>query len=186
MNTLPPPSAAEGAKAYSQRIATLLGELGIPADYGSRRAMVLQPEARHLVSVGTSDDGSDVRMDPSAAAAWKKMESSADHDGVRLIPISGFRSVDRQAELIRRRLAKGESIDAILELIAAPGFSEHHTGRAIDVGTPGEPPLLEEFAKTDAFHWLMSRSAGFGFRLSYPRNNPHGFAYEPWHWFHLG
>jgi hypothetical protein len=22
-----------------------------------------------------------------------------------------------------------------------------------------------------------------GFRLSYPRDNPHGVIYEPWHWF---
>jgi D-alanyl-D-alanine carboxypeptidase len=182
MNTLPLPSAAEDASAYVQRIDGLLRQLGIPADYASRRGMTLQPDAKRLVSIGTSDDGADVRLAPAAAAAWKTMEAAADHDGVRLIPVSGYRSVDRQAEIIRRRLARGDAVEVVLGLIAAPGYSEHHTGRAIDIGTPGEPPLLEGFAETDAYRWLSARAPAFGFTLSYPRDNPHGFAFEPWHW----
>ena len=65
---------------------------------------------------------------------------------------------------------------------AAPGYSEHHTGRAIDITTPGTQPLEPAFETTPAFEWLTGSAHEFGFRMSYPRNNRHGIAYEPWHW----
>ena len=40
----------------------------------------------------------------------------------------------------------------------------------------------ERFARTPEFRWLKKQAGRFGFQLSYPRNNPHGIAYEPWHW----
>ncbi|NND57300.1 MAG: D-alanyl-D-alanine carboxypeptidase family protein, partial [Xanthomonadales bacterium] len=33
-----------------------------------------------------------------------------------------------------------------------------------------------------AFAWLTAHAKQFGFRMSFPRGNPHGVAYEPWHW----
>jgi len=163
-----------------------LSDLGIPADYGSRRGLRLQPEATELVSIGLTAEGRDIRLEVGTADAWYAMRESAASVGVTLLALSGFRSVERQAEIIRAKLKAGHSIGSILEFIAAPGFSEHHTGRAIDVGVPGEPPLTEDFEKTSGYAWLDRYGAKYGFRLSYPRGNPHGIAYEPWHWFHLG
>ena len=65
---------------------------------------------------------------------------------------------------------------------AAPGYSEHHTGCAVDIATPGSRPLTEEFEDSQAFRWLTDNAGKFGFSMSYPRNNPAGFIYEPWHW----
>jgi D-alanyl-D-alanine carboxypeptidase len=65
---------------------------------------------------------------------------------------------------------------------ALPGFSEHHTGRAVDVGTPDSVPLDYGFQSTGAFAWLQSNAADFNFRLSYPADNSEGYVYEPWHW----
>ncbi|MBT8145423.1 MAG: D-alanyl-D-alanine carboxypeptidase family protein, partial [Gammaproteobacteria bacterium] len=61
-------------------------------------------------------------------------------------------------------------------------FSEHHTGRALDLNTDGCAVLQEEFENTSAFQWLMAEAQSFGFILSYPRDNPWGIVYEPWHW----
>lgn len=72
----------------------------------------------------------------------------------------------------------------ILNVNAAPGYSEHHGGRALDIGTPGEPPAEESFEHTPAFAWLTRHAGDFGFVMSYPRGNPHGIVYEPWHWYH--
>ncbi|MSU70488.1 MAG: D-alanyl-D-alanine carboxypeptidase family protein, partial [Opitutaceae bacterium] len=94
----------------------------------------------------------------------------------------GFRSVAFQANIIREKLAGGEPISRILKLVAAPGFSEHHTGQAIDIGSPDFPVVDERFALTAEFRWLKKNAARFGFHLSYPRRNPHGIVYEPWHW----
>ena len=161
----------------------LWARLGIPADYARTRHLPLQREARALVSIGpAADDRKPVRLTPRAAAAWRRMVGAAARDGVALRPISGYRSVARQNRIIRRKLAAGERIGDILRLVAAPGCSEHHTGRAIDVGSPEHCALDEDFAKTAEYRWLKRHATRFGFRLSYPRNNPHGIAYEPWHW----
>jgi len=73
-------------------------------------------------------------------------------------------------------------LEVIFCASAPPGYSEHHSGRALDVTTPGATPLQEEFEGTPAFAWLSKNAASFGFALSYPRGNRHGFMYEPWHW----
>lgn len=157
--------------------------LGIPADYARSRGMPVQRVARSLVSAGpAADDGKPVRLTPRAAAAWKRMRAAAAADGVSLLPLSGYRSVPRQTRIIRRKLRTGQTITDILRLVAAPGCSEHHTGRAIDIGSPDNQNLDEDFAKTAEFRWLNGHAARFGFRLSYPRNNRHGIGYEPWHW----
>jgi len=90
--------------------------------------------------------------------------------------------VERQVRIIRGKLDLGEKIDDILSSIAAPGFSEHHTGRAIDLGCDETPPLEEAFANTRAFAWLIRHAGEFGFTISFPQHNPQGFVYEPWHW----
>jgi len=96
--------------------------------------------------------------------------------------VSAFRSVDRQVEIVREKLAEGASIDEILSASAPPGFSEHHTGRAVDITSDGAAPLEIEFEQTPAFRWLSKNAARFGFVLSYPAGNPYGYDYEPWHW----
>lgn len=167
----------------SPRLPVLWKKLGIPADYAHRRHMPVQRVARSLVSIGpAADDGKPVKLAPRAAAAWRRMQAAAAKGGVHLLPLSGYRSVARQTRLIRRKLAAGEAIGDILRFVAAPGCSEHHTGRAIDIGSPAGCGLDEAFARTAEFRWLRRHAAHFGFRLTYPRKNPHGIGYEPWHW----
>ncbi len=157
--------------------------LGIPADYGAVRGMAAFREAKHVVLVGRDPtDGRPVRLTPPAARAWRRMREAAAADGVTLIPLSGFRSVARQTRLIRRHLAKGRPLDDILRYIAAPGYSEHHTGRALDIGDPADISVEESFARTPAYRWLRRHAAKFGFVMTYPRGNRHGIGYEPWHW----
>lgn len=168
--------------AYARRLAALHEELGIAADYSLRRLLVVQPEAEELVSIGQDEGGRDCRLIPRVALAFRGMRAKARDYDLDLLPLSGFRSVERQAEIIRGKLALGEAIEEVLNTMAAPGYSEHHSGRAIDIGTPGDLPLEESFAETRAFSWLERHGESFGFRLSFPRGNPHGLIYEPWHW----
>lgn len=119
---------------------------------------------------------------PSAARAWRSLKAAAGADGVDVYIVSAFRSIDRQAELIRQKLDAGDAIENILTICAPPGFSEHHTGRAIDLSTPHCRALEIAFDRTAAFAWLTRYAAAYGFRLSYPAGNCWGFQYEPWHW----
>ena len=140
-------------------------------------------EATTLASIGpAADDGKIVRLSPHAASAWKRMKAAAAVENVSLLPLSGFRSVARQTVIIRSKLAAGESIESILGLVAAPGCSEHHTGRALDIGSPTNLKLEAGFARTREYRWLKANAHRFGFHLSYPKNNQHGIGYEPWHW----
>ena len=119
-----------------------------------------------------------------AARAWRAMQAAARGDGIALEAISGYRSHDYQLGIFRRKLARGQSVAEILRVNAAPGFSEHHAGDAMDIGTPGDPAAEESFEASPAFAWLQRRAGDFGFTMSYPRDNPHGIDYEPWHWRH--
>lgn len=171
----------------SAALARLWARLGIPADVAARAAQRLHPEAQRLVFIGrAADDSRILRLTPSAARAWRKMKAAAATDGVTLVPLSAFRSVARQTLIIRRKLAAGQPIKRILRVSAVPGCSEHHTGRALDLGAPGHLKLETSFARTREFRWLIAHAGRFGFRLSYPRRNPHGISYEPWHWCWLG
>jgi D-alanyl-D-alanine carboxypeptidase len=170
------------ASSPRSRIQGLWRRLGIPAEYAVMRGLAVQREATRLVSIGRNPDGRLLRLVPGAASAWRAMRGAAADDGIILVPISGFRSVRRQTRIIREKLAAGRAIDDILRSVAAPGCSEHHTGRALDIGSPEELELDEHFARTPAFRWLQRHAGEFGFRLSFPKNNPHGIVYEPWHW----
>jgi len=165
-------------------IEQLLALLQIPAALIAEKGLIYQPEAVELVVAEVGDDGREHRLTPATAADWRAMQAAARIDGVALRIASAFRSIERQAEIVRAKLARGLSLDAILEVSAPPGYSEHHTGRAVDVTTDGVRPLEIEFETTDAFRWLSRRAGEFGFLLSYPAENRHGYAYEPWHWCH--
>lgn len=157
-------------------------ELGIAADYAVSRNLPVYLETKDLVEVGPNLVGRMQRLSPTAAAHWQRMVEAAAADGVRLLIVSGFRSYRYQAELIRNKLKAGQSIEEILEVSAAPGYSQHHTGLAVDIATPGSRPLTAEFDTSEAFGWLTENAGNFGFSMTYPKGNRYGFIYEPWHW----
>ena len=157
-------------------------ELGIPEDYGLDGRKPAYEEAVDLVDVGPNLVGLMLRLTPETAAKWAEMVEAAAIDGVTLLIVSGFRGIDYQARLIRKKINAGQIVSDILQVNAAPGFSEHHTGRAVDIATPGSRPLTEEFEHSEAFRWLTANAARYGFSMTYPRENAYGFIYEPWHW----
>ena len=165
--------------------ADLLAEahrLGVPRDHGVRRNLKRVREARSLAPVAHDTQNRPVWMAPRASRAWSRMREAATRDGVELQIVSAFRSVEYQLGIIRRKLERGLTMDEILRVSAAPGYSEHHSGRAFDLTTPGYRALEEEFEKSPAFAWLSTNAKVYGFTMSYPRGNKHGIAYEPWHW----
>jgi D-alanyl-D-alanine carboxypeptidase len=165
---------------YLRRIESIHLELQIPSNYGALRKLTPYLEASDLVPV----EGYERQhyLAPLAARQWHAMKSAAAQDSIELLPISGFRSVDRQIEIIADKLKRGADLNTILNVNAAPGFSQHHTGLALDIGSPTHPNLMKGFETTAAFGWLTSCAVKFGFVMPYTQDNPHGFIYEPWHW----
>ena len=156
--------------------------LGVPPEYGRSRALQRVREPRQLVHIGADTQQRAQFLAPHAARAWIGLRDAAQRDGVALQVVSAFRSIEYQLGIVRRKVERGLSMEQILAVSAAPGYSEHHSGRALDLTTPGFAPLEEEFERSDAFAWLSSNARRFRYYLSYPRGNRHAIAYEPWHW----
>jgi D-alanyl-D-alanine carboxypeptidase len=171
---------------YQQRIHDELARLGIPMDWIIAKRLPFYPEASELVIAEADAQGREYLLTPAAAVAWQSMKQAAAADGIVLEIVSSFRTIERQIDIIRNKIARNMPMETILSLSAPPGYSEHHSGRAVDINTPGCVPTEEEFADTEAFRWLESHAARFDFKLSYPRGNTLGFIYEPWHWCHHG
>lgn len=135
-----------------------------------------------------SADGS-MRLRKAAAQAFIEMQDDARGSGVILVPISAFRSKATQEKLFFEvKKQRNQETRKRAEVSAPPGYSEHHTGYAIDIGDGRTPAtnLSTSFANTAAFRWLQNNAAQYSFELSFPENNPQGISYEPWHWRFVG
>ncbi len=164
--------------AYEEAVAAILRELNI----AERRTTPLYYEAGQLVVVGKDIYDRDLELSPATAKAWERLKSAASAEGLTLLAVSGFRSLEKQKSIIERKLRAGQTLGEILRVNAAPGYSEHHTGRAIDITAPDGAPLTQEFETRPEFLWLCRSGEAFGFSMTYPRNNRFGIDYEPWHW----
>jgi zinc D-Ala-D-Ala carboxypeptidase len=141
----------------------------------------------NLVSVGTYGSGANQRteyLDKAAAASFAQMKADASTTGVSLVAISGFRSVADQEKLFERQIQRQGSAEAAARLSAPPGYSEHHTGFALDIGDGAQPDadVKFEFENTKAYQWLQANGRRYGVEISYPPNNIQGVSFEPWHW----
>jgi len=168
--------------SHSDAIQAMLNRLGIPVAYTESCGMAYQPDCMDLVETEPDVFGRQPYMDRTAHTAWLAMQKKAGEAGITLQIVSAFRSADYQCGLLQAKLDKGQHISDILKVNAAPGYSEHHSGCALDLTTPGYSPLEEDFENSPAFAWLTQHASEFDFQLSFPRDNTAGICYEPWHW----
>jgi len=130
-----------------------------------------------------------IRLRPAAAEKFQAMVADARASGVNLVPLSGYRTVQEQEYLFFEiKAQRNQDASKRAEVSAPPGYSEHHTGYAIDIGDARVPAtnLSVSFENTAGFQWLEQNAARYGFELSFPRDNPQGISYEPWHWRFVG
>ena len=128
-------------------------------------------------------------MRTNAASKFKQMQADARAEGITLTAISAFRTAEAQEQLffgVKEQRVQDAAKRA--EVSAPPGYSEHHTGYAVDIGDGNAPAtnLEVEFAETAAFAWLKKNALKYSFELSFPPNNEQGVSYEPWHWRFVG
>jgi D-alanyl-D-alanine carboxypeptidase len=130
-----------------------------------------------------------IKLRTAAAQKFQAMSAAAGKEGVILVPISGFRSIDDQKHLFFDvKAERGQVTTERAEVSAPPGYSEHHTGYAVDIGDGNTPAtnLSPDFENTAAFKWLEKNAPYYSFEISFPKNNPQGVSYEPWHWRFVG
>lgn len=164
-----------GAQGSAKASNTLLGHFPYPE---------ATPDSLEPLSVDRT-----IRLRKPAAEAFERMVAAAQSEGINLVPISGFRSASEQQHLFFDiKAERGQALQKRAEVSAPPGYSEHHTGYAVDVGDWNTPAtdLSPNFEKTAAFQWLTANAARFNFEISFPAGNAQGVSYEPWHWRFVG
>ena len=117
-----------------------------------------------------------------------KMREEAKNDGIHLVFLSGYRSINLQNDIFYSlKSIRNQEAAERARVSAPPGYSEHSTGFAIDIGdaTQRETDFETDFENTDAFRWLIKNAAKFHFKLSFNKDNKY-IDYEPWHWRYEG
>lgn len=117
--------------------------------------------------------------------AFKEMSMSAKNEKITLIVNSSYRDYKTQKEIYDDYADKNGKEYAD-KFAARPDYSEHQTGLALDIFSPGFG--MKTFGESDAFKWLLNNSYKYGFILRYPegKENITGYAYEAWHYRYLG
>lgn len=126
-----------------------------------------------------------LKLRPAAADALERMLAAARADGIDLRVLSAFRSVAEQERLFFAiKAERNQTARERARVSAPPGHSEHGTGFAVDLGDGRQPgsDLNPSFEQSAAYRWLAANAARFQYTLSFPRGNPQGVAFEPWHW----
>ena len=116
------------------------------------------------------------------------MREEAKKDGIYLVFLSGYRSIELQNDIFYSvKSIRNQDAAERARVSAPPGYSEHSTGFAIDIGdaTQRDTDFEIEFENTDAFKWLIKNAAKFHFKLSFTKDNQF-IDYEPWHWRYEG
>jgi len=167
--------AQTGSPAAAPNTETLLGHFAYPA--------APQAELAPIVA-----DGS-IKLRKAAAKAYRDMTAAAQQEGISIVPISGFRSLEDQKYLyFDVKADRNQDAAERAKVSAPPGYSEHHTGYAVDIGDGNTPALnlSPDFDKTAAYRWLKDNANRYSFELSFTKNNRQGVSYEPWHWRYVG
>lgn len=124
-----------------------------------------------------------------AREAFNKLNSKAKKAGYEFDAFSTYRSFDRQKELYDSYVARdGQKLADTYS--ARPGFSEHQTGLAFDIGEVGntEDYADDHFGETKAGDWLAAHAHEFGFIMRYPEGKQKitGYKHEAWHFRYVG
>ena len=130
--------------------------------------------------------GGRYQLRAEAATAMQAMLAAAAADGLTITVQSAYRSYDYQVGVFRAQVARFGEAKAEIQ-VARPGYSEHQTGLAADIGGGG-CDIDRCFASNDEGRWVAAHAAEHGYVVRYPegRTDVTGFRFEPWHVRYMG
>ena len=143
-----------------------------------------------LVSL-TNSVGDEVQVEKTAYEAYEKLAAEMEKEGVHTELDSAYRSTEAQQEIVEDFTKKyGE--DYVKKYVAVPGYSEHHTGLALDLYLIVDGKTMyenEDLVKcTPEWEKIHAKLADYGFILRYleGKEDITGYNYEPWHIRYVG
>ena len=136
-----------------------------------------------------------VEIDPSLSAeegmqcshvalnAYKKMQEASSKEGYSLVINSAYRSYQDQVDISNTYL-RSYGQNYVDKYVAKPGFSEHQTGLAFDIGSR----KVNIFENSKEYGWMQENAHKYGFirRFSKQKEGITGFRNEPWHYRYIG
>lgn len=124
-----------------------------------------------------------------ARTAFNEMAAAAKLDGFELVAFSTFRSFERQ-EVLYNQYVEKDGQQAADQYSARPGYSEHQTGLAFDIGEKNYEQhwAAATFGETPAGEWVAQNAHLYGFILRYPlgKEEVTGYMHESWHFRYVG
>lgn len=140
----------------------------------------------------TNSVGDEVEVEAKAYAAYERLKADLEkNDGIYLELDSARRSVAAQQDIMDRFTDK-YGADYAAKTVATPGYSEHHTGLALDLyfrlkgedGTFTDVYYNEDMVQyPEIWEVIHKKLPEYGFILRYLKGREHitGYGYEPWH-----
>ena len=125
----------------------------------------------------------DLKCSKVALDAFIEMSKAAEKEGYGIIINSAYRSYDDQVDMSNLYLRTyGQSY--VDKYVAKPGYSEHQTGLAFDIGSKS----VNVFANSKEYKWMLDNSYKYGFILRFTKayEDITGFRNEPWHYRYVG
>ena len=113
-------------------------------------------------------------------------ESLLQEESITIELDSVYRSVKRQQE-IWDQFVREKGIDYARKYVAQPGYSEHHTGLAVDICLVVNGTVIDDndemIAQKEIFAKIHKKLADHGFILRFLKGKEKitGYNYEPWH-----
>ena len=138
------------------------------------------------ITLVTSHDpwGDEVLIEETTLKQFEKLQAALLDRGIDIYLDSVYRSVDDQVALWNYfEQEYGE--DYCKQYVAVPGYSEHHTGLAVDICITVDGEYNNDndvmLAQTDLFNEIHTLMPQFGFILRYPKGKEDitGYSYEP-------
>lgn len=148
-------------------------------------------EAIALEEFTSKADKDPMKLEVQTLAAFKKLQKACAKDGIQIEVLSATRSTKEQKELSNSLLSQfGEWY--IKKYVADSGYSEHHTGLALDacLMVDGEPATSgpQQTLRNQLFPEVHKHLADCGFILRYPKGKKDitKTDYEMWHFRYVG
>ena len=133
----------------------------------------------------------EIKIEKRTYLKFIELKKELEKENVYIEIESVYRSVKEQQELWDSWI-KEKGLDYVKKTVAVPGYSEHHTGLAIDICIRKNNKLIfineEMFKEEEIFSKIHKKLYLFGFILRYPKGkeNITGYSYEPWHLRYIG
>lgn len=164
--------------------SVVLDKFSIDMLVNKHRSLSEKFEPSNLMTIPSeyaSED--DLQSSRIAFNAYKEMSDKASSEGYGIVINSAYRSYNDQVELGEYYL-KWYGQGYVDKYVAKPGFSEHQTGLAYDIGSR----TTNVFANSKEYQWMKDNAYKYGFieRFTEKWENITGFRKEPWHYRYVG